>query len=61
MKLLAVSDKYIPYDMMKAGFASLEAMGVEVDVQRWEHGTLIELQEANLAIENGGPEAVERF
>jgi D-3-phosphoglycerate dehydrogenase len=33
-------------------------LGVEVEVRRWEHSTLIALQEANLAIENGGPEAV---
>ena len=58
MKLLALSDKYIPFDFMRQGLAELEPLGVEVVVRRWEHDSLIELQEANLAIENGGPEAV---
>ena len=58
MKLLAISDTYIPYAFMEAGFASLRGLGVEVEVRRWEHPTLVELQEANLAIEKGGPEAV---
>jgi len=59
MKLVAISDHYIPYDIMKAGLAALEPLGIEVEVRRWEHETLVELQEANLAIEQGGPEAVE--
>ncbi len=58
MKLLAISDNYIPSDFMQQGLASLADLGVEVEVRRWEHETLVELQEANLAIENGGPEAV---
>ena len=58
MKLLAISDTYIPSQFMEQGFASLEPLGVEVEVRRWEHPTLIDLQQANLAIEQGGPEAV---
>lgn len=58
MKLLAISDSYIPYEFMREGFAELHELGVEVEVRRWEHPTLIDLQEANLAIEQGGPEAV---
>ncbi len=58
MKLLAISDTYIPASFMQQGFAILEPLGVEVEVRRWEHETLIQLQEANLAIETGGPEAV---
>jgi D-3-phosphoglycerate dehydrogenase len=58
MKLLAVSDTYIPYAFMEVGFAGLKELGVSVEVRRWEHSTLVALQEANLAIENGGPEAV---
>ncbi len=58
MKLVAISDHYIPHDIMKRGLASLEAMGVDVEVRRWEHETLVELQEANLAVEQGGPDAV---
>ncbi len=58
MKLLAISDTYIPLDVMQAGLAGLETLGVEIEVRRWEHPTLVGLQEANLAIENGGPQAV---
>lgn len=58
MRLLAVSDKYIPACFMQQGLAELETLGVQVDVRPWEHATLIELQEANLAIEQGGPDAV---
>jgi D-3-phosphoglycerate dehydrogenase len=59
MKLVAISDHYISHDIMRKGLASLEALGVEVEVRRWEHETLVELQEANLAVEQGGPDAVE--
>ncbi len=58
MKLLAVSDTYIPSTFMQQGLASLEPLGVQVEVRRWEHPTLVALQEANLAVEKGGPEAV---
>ncbi len=58
MKLLAISDTYIPARFMEQGFASLAPLGVEVEVRRWEHATLVDLQQANLAIEKGGPEAV---
>ena len=58
MKLLAISDAYIPQKFMQQGFAALRQLGVEVEVRRWEHPRLIDLQEANLAIEQGGPEAV---
>ncbi len=58
MKLLAISDTYIPAAFMRNGFAPLGEVGIEVEVREWEHPTLIELQEANLAIEQGGPEAV---
>lgn len=56
--LLAISDTYIPYDFMRDGLASLKEEGIEVEVRRWEHESLVELQEANLQIESGGPEAV---
>jgi len=58
MKLLAISDTYIPPQFMEQGFASLRDLGVEVEVRHWEHATLVDLQQANLAIEQGGPEAV---
>jgi hypothetical protein len=55
MKLLAISDHYIPWVFMSEGLRSLEPLGVEVQVRRWEHETLVQLQQANLAIEQGGP------
>ena len=58
MRLLAISDAYIPCRFMQQGLQSLEPLGVEVEVRHWEHDTLIELQQANLAIEQGGPDAV---
>ena len=58
MKLLAIADLYIPGPFMKAGLEELGARGVEVEVRHWRHSTLVELQQANLAIENGGPDAV---
>jgi D-3-phosphoglycerate dehydrogenase len=58
MKLLAISDTYIPAAYMQQGLASLAPLGVEVEVRHWGHPTLIALQEANLAIEKGGPDAV---
>jgi D-3-phosphoglycerate dehydrogenase len=58
MKLLAISDTYIPAEFMQQGLVALEPLGVQVEVRPWEHDRLIELQKANLAIEQGGPEAV---
>ena len=58
MKLLAISDHYGPRRYLVEGLASLAKYGIEVDVFSWEHDTLEELQEANLKIELGGPEAV---
>lgn len=58
MKLLAISDNYIPAEFMEQGFAGLVPLGVEVEVRRWELPTLIDLQQANLAVEKGGPDAV---
>lgn len=58
IKLLAISDTYIPAAYMEQGLAGLAPLGVQVDVRRWEHPTLVALQEANLAIEKGGPDAV---
>jgi len=58
MKLLAISDTYIPPPFMRQGLASLRELGVEIDVRHWQHESIIELQQANLAIEKGGPDAV---
>ena len=59
MKLLAISDAYIPSAFVRQGLESLERLGIELHVRPWEHSTLVELQQANLAIEQGGPEAIE--
>ena len=58
MKLLAISDLYIPRHYMAEGLASLAEYGIKVDVFPWEHETLEELQAANLKVELEGPEAV---
>ncbi|MHC4168372.1 MAG: 2-hydroxyacid dehydrogenase [Planctomycetota bacterium] len=59
MKLLAISDTYIPADFMRDGLSELEELGVGVEVRHWGHDDLIGLQQDNLAIETGGPGAVE--
>ncbi|MCX7044809.1 MAG: 2-hydroxyacid dehydrogenase [Candidatus Sumerlaeota bacterium] len=58
MKLLAISDTYIPAHYMSEGLKDLAPLGIEVSVRHWGHPTLVGLQEANLLIEQGGPEAV---
>lgn len=58
MKLLAIADNYIPPDFMQAGLASLTQLGVQIEVRHWAHESLVDLQHANLAIEQGGPDAV---
>lgn len=58
MKLLALSDTYCPSKWMQEGLADLPSIGINAEVRHWEHPTLVALQEANLAIEHGGPEAV---
>ena len=44
---------------MKDGLAALAEQGVEIEVRPWEHPTLEELQEANLLVEQQGPNAIE--
>jgi len=58
MKLLAISDNYIPPEYMESGLKPLAELEVEVEVRHWAHATLVLLQEANLAIEKGGPDAL---
>ncbi|MFV2067323.1 MAG: 2-hydroxyacid dehydrogenase [Pirellulales bacterium] len=58
MKLLAISDAYIPTQFMQQGLEPLQDLDVELQVRNWEHGSLVQLQQANLAIEQGGPDAV---
>ena len=58
MKLLALADNYIPPNYMRTGLASLAELGVVIEVRHWSHASLVDLQHANLAIEQDGPEAV---
>jgi len=58
MKLLAIGDLYIPAEFMEAGYKELADAGVDVVVRQWHHDTLADLQKDNLAVEQGGPEAV---
>jgi len=58
MRLVALSDAYIPPGPMGAGLAGLASRGVEVEVRHWAHPSVVELQRDNLAIEQGGPDAV---
>ena len=59
MRLLAISDTYIPADFMRDGLSELGDLGVDVEVRHWGHDDLIGLQQDNLKIETGGPDAVE--
>jgi len=59
MKLLAISDTYIPTDFMRDGLSGLSDLGVDIEVRHWGHDSLIDLQQDNLAIETRGSSAVE--
>ncbi|WP_408008195.1 2-hydroxyacid dehydrogenase [Pseudalkalibacillus sp. A8] len=58
MKLLAISDLFIPKDMMQEGLSSLTSLGVDIEVREWKHDSLEMLQKDNLAVELQGPDAV---
>lgn len=58
MKLLAISDTYIPESYMTVGLEKLAERGIDVTVRHWGHPTLVDLQEDNLKVEQGGPSAV---
>jgi D-3-phosphoglycerate dehydrogenase len=58
MRLLAISDSYIPAEFMEHGLSGLGRLGVETEVRHWTHPNLVALQQANLAIEKGGSAAV---
>lgn len=58
MKLLAISDLFIPSEPMTKGLAALSAQGISVEVREWTQANIEALQEINLAVEQYGPEAV---
>ncbi len=59
MKLLAISDHYIPESFMLGGLSALAELGMDIEIRPWEHPTLEELQEANLLVEQKGANAIE--
>lgn len=58
MKLLAVSDPFIPEAPMTRGLAPLKERGIDVTVRPWPLPDIETLQNINLAVERGGPEAI---
>ncbi|SDN08838.1 D-3-phosphoglycerate dehydrogenase [Fictibacillus solisalsi] len=58
MKLLAISDLFIPSDVMENGLSSLKSKGIEIEVREWNHTSLEMLQKDNIEVETKGPEAV---
>jgi len=59
MKVLAIADQYVPADVMDKGLQKLRDKGADITVREWEHASIEELQRDNIAIEQGGPEAVD--
>ncbi|MCP1354917.1 2-hydroxyacid dehydrogenase [Aneurinibacillus migulanus] len=59
MKCLAIADLFIPAEMMEEGLKKLKDSGVEVTVREWKHENLEHLQKDNLAVEQGGSEALD--
>lgn len=55
MKLLAISDYFIPQRMMQRGLSSLGRHGVSIDVIPWEHKTSEDIHAANLMVKQNGP------
>jgi D-3-phosphoglycerate dehydrogenase len=58
MKLLAISDAYLPVRFLEQGLRPLQDLGVELQFREWKHDSLEDLQQANLEIERHGPDAV---
>ena len=59
MNILAVSDSFIPADVMRAGLACLSETGSRVEVRHWRHESIEALQRDNLLVEQHGPDAVQ--
>lgn len=59
MKLLAISDEFIPREFMEKGLNGLQKYGIEIDIRQWKHDNLEMLQKDNLIIEKNGPDFVE--
>lgn len=59
MKILAIADGFIPADYILEGFEGHPELSDELEVRTWAHESIEALQADNLAVEQGGPEAVE--
>lgn len=59
MKLLAISDAYLPSLYLRQGLEPLQELGIEVEIRDWQLPSLTALQEANVVIEQRGPNAIE--
>jgi D-3-phosphoglycerate dehydrogenase len=59
MNILAVSDSFIPADIMQSGLSGLSQAGFHLEVRHWNHESIEALQRDNLLIEQHGPEAVQ--
>ncbi|NLJ40475.1 MAG: 2-hydroxyacid dehydrogenase [Clostridiales bacterium] len=59
MKLVGVSDLFIPKEHIVSGFKGFEDHGVNVEVLDWQLKDFEELQNINFLVEQGGSEAYE--
>ena len=59
MKVLAISDRWIPTESMHKGLSTLASLGWEVTIRQWHHDSSEDLQRDNLLIELHGPDAVQ--
>lgn len=58
MKLIGIGDLFIPCEYIERGMANLSEYGIEVSTVEWKLGGFDELQNINLAVEQGGREDV---
>lgn len=58
-KCLIYADLFITEEMMREGFKPLEDCGYQIDIKKWYHNSLEELQDDNILLEHNGSEAVE--
>lgn len=59
MKILAFADNFIDVPMLENGLTALEEAGHTVEIRDWSHPTKEDLQNDNLAVEQGGANAVD--
>lgn len=59
MKTLAIADGLIPEAYIRDGFASTPDLAEGLVIRTWSHRSVDDLQRDNLAVEQGGPEAID--